>query len=84
MLVNVYNGTELKNALNQVIATGTDTTIIFHETEFGFEDEDIVIDITVDENGFHAVANSVDWNNKAFNTESKWSFSEWCLAVCGW
>lgn len=81
---NVYTRSELEKALADIITEYREATIIFHEDLFGFEDEDITIDITVDEDGFHAVANSVDWHNKKATIHSSWTFKDWVCAVCGW
>ena len=79
---NVYNGSELESVLKEIIKTKEATTIIFHEDEYGFEDEDIIIEVTYNtsEDCFNVTTEGT--TTRTFH--SKWTFKDYVCTVCGW
>lgn len=86
---NVYDGTELANALKVIVNTKEDTKIIFHEDLFGFSNDEIHIQVEIDNFGdyvitTHEVLEGVETKPKTRTMHSDWTFQDYVFAVCGW
>lgn len=86
---NVYNGEELANALKVIVATKEHTKIIFHEDLFGFNEDEIHIEVEVDKFGEYIVTtfdvmSTVTTTPVTRTFTSSWNFKDYVWAVCGW
>ena len=85
---NVYNGTELSLALKEVVITKQPTTIIFHETLFGFTEDEIHINVVYNNGEYvittHEVLEGETTKPTTRTMHSDWNFKDYCWAICGW
>lgn len=77
---DIYNFEQLQELLNEVVRTKQETTIIFHEDEYGFPGEEISAHLSFSSDDYHV--QTEEFGFKTFT--SKWTFKDYVFAVCGW
>ena len=85
---NVYSGEELANVLKEIVETKQHTKVIFHEDLFGFDEDEIHLEVEHDGDQYiitsFDVMSTVTTKPVTKTMHSDYTFKDYCWAVCGW